>query len=153
MTAPMRTQTTRLETAVVTPFVAELRGGGSDARTVTDPLATVTASGNHHGLVMRNNTARGDQGQMSTPVREVMRTVTTAGHQSLITPGDIEAAKAQVDDCYFRMIEPSEAAAAMAFPSTYEWSGNRRERTRLAGNAVTPPAARDIVGAVAAALA
>ena len=66
---------------------------------------------------------------------------------------DIEAAKAQVDDCYFRMIEPSEAAAAMAFPSTYEWSGNRRERTRLAGNAVTPPAARDIVGAVAAALA
>ncbi len=32
-------------------------------------------------------------------------------------------------------------------------SWNRRERTRLAGNAVTPPAARDIVGAVAAALA
>ena len=135
MTAPMRTQTTRLETAVVTPFVAELRGGGSDAR---------------YALIMRNN-AGGSE--MSTPVHEVMRTVTTAGHQSLITPGDIEAAKAQVDDCYFRMIEPSEAAAAMAFPSTYEWSGNRRERTRLAGNAVTPPAARDIVGAVAAALA
>ena len=179
MTAPMRTQTTRLETAVVTPFVAELRGGGSDARTVTDPLATVTASGNHHGLVTpyygQSKTARGTGdplgtlttrdryalimrnnaggSEMSTPVHEVMRTVTTAGHQSLITPGDIEAAKAQVDDCYFRMIEPSEAAAAMAFPSTYEWSGNRRERTRLAGNAVTPPAARDIVGAVAAALA
>lgn len=179
MTAPMRTQTTRLETAVVTPFVAELRGGGSDARTVADPLATVTASGNHHGLVTpyygQSKTARGTGdplgtlttrdryalimrnnaggSEMSTPVHEVMRTVTTAGHQSLITPGDIEAAKAQVDDCYFRMIEPSEAAAAMAFPSTYEWSGNRRERTRLAGNAVTPPAARDIVGAVAAALA
>ena len=179
MSAPMRTQTTRLETAVVTPFVAELRGGGSDARTVADPLATVTASGNHHGLVTpyygQSKTARGTGdplgtlttrdryalimrnnaggSEMSTPVHEVMRTVTTAGHQSLITPGDIEAAKAQVDDCYFRMIEPSEAAAAMAFPSTYEWSGNRRERTRLAGNAVTPPAARDIVGAVAAALA
>ena len=179
MTAPMRTQTTRLETAVVTPFIAELRGGGSNARTVTDPLATVTASGNHHGLVTpyygQSKTARGTGdplgtlttrdryalimrnnaggSEMSTPVHEFMRTVTTAGHQSLITPGDIEAAKAQVDDCYFRMIEPSEAAAAMAFPSTYEWSGNRRERTRLAGNAVTPPAARDIVGAVAAALA
>ena len=179
MSAPMRTQTTRLETAVVTLFVAELRGGGSDARTVADPLATVTASGNHHGLVTpyygQSKTARGTGdplgtlttrgryalimrnnaggSEMSTPVHEVMRTVTTAGHQSLITPGDIEAAKAQVDDCYFRMIEPSEAAAAMAFPSTYEWSGNRRERTRLAGNAVTPPAARDLVGAVAAALA
>ena len=146
MTAPMRTQTTRLETAVVTPFVAELRGGGSDARTVTDPLATVTASGNHHGLVTpyygQSKTARGTGdplgtlttrdryalimrnnaggSEMSTPVHEVMRTVTTAGHQSLITPGDIEAAKAQVDDCYFRMIEPSEAAAAMAFPRPRE---------------------------------
>ena len=149
----MRTQTTRLETGVVMPFIAELRGGGSDARSVEAALATVTASGNHHGLVMRNNTARGDQGQMSTPAHEVMRTITTAGNQSLITPGDIEAAKAQVDDCYFRMLEPSEAARAMAFPDTYEWAGTRRERTRLAGNAVTPPAARDIVGAVADALA
>lgn len=179
---PMRTQTTRLETGIVTPFIAELRGGGSDARSVDAALATVTASGNHHGLVcpsggtwnedarptsdphrtigtreayalvMRNNTARGDQGQMSTPAHEVMRTITTTGHQSLITPGDMEAAKAQVDDCAFRMIEPSEAARAMAFPDDYEWAGNRRERTRLAGNAVTPPAARDIVGAVAAAL-
>ena len=146
---PMRTQTTRLETAVVTPFIAELRGGGSDARSVESALSTVTASGNHHALVMRNNSGGAE---MTTPAHEVMRTVTTAGHQSLITPGDIEAANAQIDDCLFRMLEPSEAARAMAFPTTYEWAGTRRERTRLAGNAVTPPTARDIVGAVAAAL-
>lgn len=126
-------------------------GASTSARSTDDPMGTLTTR-DRYALVMRNMTARGDQGQMSTPIHEVMRTVTTAGHQSLITPGDMEAAKAQVDDCYFRMIEPSEAAAAMAFPSTYEWSGNRRERTRLAGNAVTPPAALDIVGAVAAAL-
>lgn len=39
--------------SAVQPFIAELRGGGSDARPVTDPLATVTASGNHHALVCR----------------------------------------------------------------------------------------------------
>lgn len=49
-------------------FIAELRGGGSDARDVREPLATVTASGNHHTLV-RHNTARGDAGQMCTPPR------------------------------------------------------------------------------------
>ncbi|EUA31260.1 putative gp65 [Mycobacterium xenopi 3993] len=35
----------------MTPFIAELRGGGSKHRPVTDPLCTVVANGNHHGLV------------------------------------------------------------------------------------------------------
>ena len=76
---PMRTQSTRAETALVVPyyrtgvahrteqpmptvttvertglaFIAELRGGGSKdkVRPVTDPLAAVTAGGNHHMLV------------------------------------------------------------------------------------------------------
>ncbi|MFF0146003.1 DNA (cytosine-5)-methyltransferase 1 [Amycolatopsis sulphurea] len=74
---PLRTQTARHETALVVPyygtgvargagapmptmttvdtaglaFIAELRGGGSDARHVREPLATVCASGNHHMLV------------------------------------------------------------------------------------------------------
>jgi DNA (cytosine-5)-methyltransferase 1 len=51
MWLPLRTQTTRAETAMVTPFVAELRGGGPDARSVLDPAATFGANGNHHALV------------------------------------------------------------------------------------------------------
>lgn len=181
MGAPLRTQTTRLETALAVPFIAELRGGGSTARSTTDPLATVTASGNHHALItsyygsndgaqpvtqalptvttadrhallMRNNGSSGDGAEMSTPIHEVMRTVTTAGHQSLLTPGDIEAAAAQVDDVLFRMLEPSECKRAMAFPTEYVILGNRREQVRMAGNAVTPPAARDLISAVAASL-
>lgn len=201
----MRTMTTRNETGVLVPFIAELRGGSSDARTAAEPLATITASGNHHGLViptggtwnsdarpaaevlrtlatrdayalltpyygtstgsqpvtdpvgtltsrdryaliMRNNTGGAE---MTTPVTEVLRTLTTGGHQSVITPGDLEAADAHVDDCLFRMLEPSEVAAGMAFPADYRWQGNRRERVRMAGNAVTPPVARDL-GAVIA---
>jgi DNA (cytosine-5)-methyltransferase 1 len=163
------------------PFIAELRGGGSTARPVDQPAATFTASGNHHALitsyygsggagsttddpmptvttvdrhalVMRNNTSTGDGAEMLTPAHEYLRTLTTAGHQSLVTRGDIDAAEAQVDDCLFRMLEPHEVAAGMAFPADYVWQGTRRERVKLAGNAVTPPAARDLIAAVAASL-
>ena len=37
----------------------------------------------------------------------------------------------------------------MSFPLDYRWQGSKRDRVRLAGNAVTPPAARDILHAVA----
>jgi DNA (cytosine-5)-methyltransferase 1 len=212
-----RTLTTRETTALVqAPFIAELRGGGSDARPAGHPLSTVTASGNHHALIMRNNgergghpsrhttpadeylrtltangplpslltpyygtsesarptdqpvgtlttvdryaliqrhnSSKGDGAEMLTPADEPLRTLTTSGHQSLLTPGDIAAAEAQVDDCLFRMLEPHEVAAGMAFPADYHWAGTRRERVKLAGNAVTPPAARDLIAAVAASL-
>ena len=175
---PLPTRTTRENDGVaMTPFIAELRGGGSKHRPVTDPLCTVVANGNHHGLVttyygnggtrpasdalatvtaverhallMRNNTARGDQGQMSTPATEPIRTITTTGHQSLLTA---QHPTIELDDVLFRMLEPYEIAAAMDFPRSYRILGNRREQVRQAGNAVTPPAARDLVGIVAQAL-
>jgi DNA (cytosine-5)-methyltransferase 1 len=91
---PMLTRTTRecdgVASLQLPPFITPLRGGGDkeNARPVSDPLSTVTASGNHHGLalppiVMRRNTARGDAGQMCSPATEPVRTLTTAGHQSL----------------------------------------------------------------------
>lgn len=91
-TAPQRTQTARNETALAQlplPFVTPLHGGGDKdrARPVTDPLTTVCAGGNHHGLalpplIMRNNSGGPE---MTTPAAEPIRTITTAGHQSLIT--------------------------------------------------------------------
>ncbi|MGW5421945.1 hypothetical protein [Streptomyces sp. NPDC003943] len=49
---PARIVTTRETTGIVVPpFIAELRGGGSKHRPIAEPLATVCASGNHHGLV------------------------------------------------------------------------------------------------------
>lgn len=47
---------------------------------------------------------------------------------------------------------PHEHAAGMAFPTTYRWQGTKRERTRLAGNAVTPPASRDLLAVIAESL-
>ena len=170
MTGPIRTLTTRSETALAThPFIAELRGRGSTARSTNDPLATLTVGGTHHGLVapyygrstaaaptgnaLGTLTTHEKYGLVSTPVTEPIRTLTAAGHQSLITPGDIEAADALVDDCLFRMLEPHEAHAAMAFPADYKWRGTRREQFRLSGNAVTTNVARDIFTVIAETLA
>jgi DNA (cytosine-5)-methyltransferase 1 len=138
---PLPTQLTR--DAYGLAFIAELRGGGSDARHVREPLSTVTASGNHHMLV-RQNTPRGNPAQMCTPATEPARTITTTGHQSLVGWPDAKA----VEDCSFRMLEPHEIQAAMAFHGDYRVLGNRRERVRQLGNAVTPPAAEHLLRGV-----
>lgn len=174
-------------------------------------LATIVASGNHHALVvppafiMRNN---GGGAEMVTPIDEVMRTLTTKGHQSLLVPynrtgdakqvseamgtlvgndrfalvvptergkdgarkrarevseelptqtarqtlGLVAPAEVDVDDCGFRMLQPLEIGAGMAFPSTYIVTGNKREQVKQYGNAVTPPVMSWLVSRVADAL-
>jgi DNA (cytosine-5)-methyltransferase 1 len=170
---PMRTRTTRDTEALVIPMRAN-----NVAKATSLPFDTFAANGLHHALLMRNNTARGDQGQMSTPVSEPMRTLTTTGHQSLIQWADtlidfngppralsrelptqttvegdgLLGSYPDVQDCLFRMLEPHEIAAGMAFPPDYTILGNKREQVRQAGNAVTPPAARDLISAVAESL-
>jgi DNA (cytosine-5)-methyltransferase 1 len=64
--------------------VVELQRHGDVADGHTSPVHTIRAGGQHHALIMRNNTARGDQGQMVTPEHEPMRTLTTSGTQSVI---------------------------------------------------------------------
>jgi DNA (cytosine-5)-methyltransferase 1 len=172
---PLRAQTARLQDALVVP----LRANGH-ARPVADPLPTFAAGGTHHALLMRNNTARGDQGQMSTPTSEPMRTLLAeGGKQSLIrwddrlyaydtgdlapvadplatqttVQGDALLGPAvRVEDCSFRMLEPHEIGAGMAFAADYRVLGNKRERVRQYGNAVTPPAARDLIAALVEAI-
>jgi DNA (cytosine-5)-methyltransferase 1 len=166
----------------VPPFLTPLRSGRPRTiRADTEPLATVVAGGGNHGLaipplVMRNNTPRGGPGQMYTPVNEPLRTITTAGHQSLLVPyyGNGTARRASepigtltardryalatgralidVDDVRFRMLEPHEIAAAMAFGPSYVVLGSKRQRVRQLGNAVTPPVAEVIVSALVEAI-
>jgi DNA (cytosine-5)-methyltransferase 1 len=50
------------------------------------------------------------------------------------------------------MLEPHEIQAAMAFLPDYQVLGNKREQVRQLGNAVTPPAARDLIAAIAESL-
>jgi DNA (cytosine-5)-methyltransferase 1 len=146
-------------------LVVPLRTNGI-AAPVTDVVPTVTAGGNHHALLMRNNTGGAE---MCTPVTEPARTVTTAGHQSLLVPYNrtgharpvtqpaptitthdraaLLNVDQVIDDCGFRMLEPREIAAAMAFPAGYIPTNlSKRDQVKLAGNAVTPPVMTWIIG-------
>lgn len=143
------------------PFIAELRGGGSTARPVTAPLATVTASGNHHALItrdrhgitvapkgplMRNNGGSHGSAHLTIPTKEPARTITTASADTL------NGGTVNIDDVRFRMLNTHEITRAMAFPTNYIIRGNRGEKVKQAGNAVTPPTARDIIKTVAQAM-
>ena len=77
-----------------------------------DPGTLTTVD--RYALIQRHNGSEGDGAEMLTPAAEYLRTLTTKGHQSLITAGDIAAAEVQVDDCLFRMLEPHEVAARTA---------------------------------------
>jgi DNA (cytosine-5)-methyltransferase 1 len=48
--------------------------------------AQSVCTGGHLGVVIRQNSARGNPGQMATPAHEPIRTLTQAGHQSLVIP-------------------------------------------------------------------
>lgn len=147
---PMPTRTTTETDALVVP----LRNHGVAKRT-SAPIDTVAASGNHHALVMRNN-GESTTGWQTTPVREPLRTLTTAGHQSLIDTEEIPTVTMSLSDdeiwqmvydAEFRMLEPDEIKRGMSFAADYVLLGNKREQVRMAGNAVTPNAARDIIAA------
>ena len=178
VTDPARAQTARLQDALVVP----LRNNGVARPPADSPLPTFAAAGQHHALVMRNNTPRGDGGQMSTPLDEPIRALTTAGHQSLIrwdhllVPYYSTRATARevrdpmgtvstvdryalvgpqiaVEDCTFRMLDVHEIKAGMAFaPGFLMPVGAKRDKVRMLGNAVTPPAARDLIAALVEAI-
>ncbi|MGC5011386.1 DNA cytosine methyltransferase [Streptosporangium sp. DT93] len=162
---PMRTQTARNETGLAFPpaalgaFIAELRGGGSDARSIAEALATVTASGNHHGLVTPPTTNTGDPGALlvpyygtgaARPATHPVGALTTRDRYALATTDD--APQVDIADVLFRMLEPHEIGKAMAFTGGYQVLGNKRQRVRQYGNAVTPPVAEVIISALVEAI-
>lgn len=186
---PFRTMHTSASKAVACPPLLVPAGGtwNDTATSVQSPFRTRTSreaealvrTWPSAAMVMRNNSATEGQSWPCTPVSEPVRTITTAGHQSLVRwdhlvygydSGQLRSVRTplptqttvdgdaligpdiDVDSCTFRMLEPDEIRAAMAFGSGYTVLGNRRERIRQLGNAVTPPAARDLISAIAEAI-
>jgi len=135
--APVRTMTTRSETAVLVPYY-----GNATARTAADPHGTVTSRDRCAMVIpLRNH-------NIAKALSDPLDTVAAAGnHHGIATTA------ASLEDCEFRMLEPYEIKQAMAFGADYVMRGSRREQVRLAGNAVTPPAARDLISAVVDSLA
>ena len=151
-------------------LVVPLRRHGVAAPAGTHPIATVAAGGTHHALVMRNNQGGAE---MLTPTGQPVRTLTTKGHQSLVqAPGHalfqydtgtlrplsdplptqttvegdaLLGVAVDVDDCTLRMLAVDEIKQGMAFDAGFLFVPTSGEnKIRMLGNAVTPPAARDL---------
>jgi DNA (cytosine-5)-methyltransferase 1 len=150
-TAPMRAQTTRRETGIaLPPFVIPMRGGGDAerARDIHTPLHTVSAGGNHHGLIEGIESllvpyyGNGEPAPVGRPVGAIP----TRDRYALASPA------VDIADVRFRMLEPHEIARAMAFVDGYIVLGDKRAQVKQYGNAVTPPAAELIVSALVEAI-
>lgn len=105
------------------PFIVEYRNH-ADASPVTKPLATVTAGGNHHALVVpyRNAAVK--------TTEEPFHTMSTVDSAALVGPA------VAIEDCWFRMVQPREQLYAQRFPHDYIVHGTKGEQTMQAGNAV-----------------
>ncbi|MGW3491538.1 DNA cytosine methyltransferase [Streptomyces sp. NRRL F-5630] len=132
VTVPMRTRTTRESEAVLTPapFITEHRGGGSTTRAISDPLAAITAGGNHHGLVIPYR--RG----LAKTTAEPLHTVATRESAALVLGAEAAETDVRLDDCYFRMLSPREHLRAQRFTDEYVVLGHGGDQTKQAGNAV-----------------
>jgi len=115
-------------------LIRNYTGGAEMARPVTDPAGTVTAV-DHHALLVDYHGA----GKPGRPVDEPHRTIDSRDRYGLVEPS------IDVEDCGFRMLEPHEIGRAMAFDDGYVVLGNKRERVRQYGNAVTPPVMAEIL--------
>lgn len=137
---PFRTQSTRHQDALIVP----LRNNGNSAP-VSTPLRTFAAGGQHHALVTPEQAAlySYDSGQLR-PLDMPMTTQTTVEGDALIGGEFVD-----VDDCTLRMLSVAEIQAGMAFAGRYVLLGKaKRDKVRMLGNAVTPPASRDLAACV-----
>jgi DNA (cytosine-5)-methyltransferase 1 len=165
---PVSTLDTSNRLGVVQPFIVELRNG-KNARSVDDPLSTITTKGAHHGVCepfiiplnhgkedLRSHSLdkpmpvvttldawgivqpflikyNGTGGSMSPD--DPLDTVTAKDRFALIEPY-LEGGEYAILDIRFRMLQPHELAAAMSFPKSYHFVGNREQKVKQIGNAV-----------------
>lgn len=148
--SPLAAQTTTAQLGLVTT----LRRNGDTLPADMAPAATFAASGYHHGLVMGG---AGEQKMRSDldphraqrasgadflviPYRKGARPHRPGAHplstQATRTQHGFMRPAVDINDCYFRMFKPREAANAQAFERDYIIHGNQGEQQMQAGNAV-----------------
>ncbi len=138
---PMRAQTARAENALVIP----LRNNGVAKPVDSSPWLTFAAGGTHQALLYGY-----DSGRLRSAGAAPLPAQTTIEGDAVLRP---TARPVDVDACTFRMLTVDEIRAGMAFTPGYTLLGTaKRAKVRMLGNAVTPPAARDLVAAVVEAI-
>jgi DNA (cytosine-5)-methyltransferase 1 len=146
--APVGTLVTKENRALVTPYLITVNHGEGDTtrrgRSVDDPLGTVTGSMGEGVCEPFLISYYGTENMSGAD--DPVPTVTTKDRFAVV--------EARQDrymlDIRFRMLQPRELARAQGFPDSYQFTGNREAVVKQIGNAVPPPMAAALVGAVMA---
>lgn len=164
---PLPSRTVKIGDGVVVPgsFITMSRRNGRPMPAGEEPLAAMTAGGNHHGLTVPGAFIQKHHGgldyarieHMTKDVGEPLPGVVAKPNLSLVIPYRRGSAKTtaeplhtvatresaalcsidiDVNDCHFRMLKPREHLRAQRFPDSYTVTGNQGEQTMQAGNAV-----------------
>lgn len=161
---PTPTQVAKQSHVLISPYYGS--GSGETCQSAEEPLPTVTSKGRfgmvvpitHAGGIDRALDANSDPLPTVTGANRGELAFITAQHgerpgqaprvHDVDLPAPTIAAKGHIDlveatpdyDILFRMLEPHELAAAMGFTSeeaTYEFAGNKTEKIKQIGNAVS----------------
>lgn len=142
---PLPTQTKRQVVGlVIPPMMITLRGTEdrqvrSSAQPVSEPLSTVCAKGQHHGLLLPPEAEHAFTVQyykqfQATPIDEPIPTIPSKDRHGLV----ITQGATRLEDCRFRMLEPDELKRGMGFPSDYVVLGNKKEQVKQIGLSIGP---------------
>lgn len=107
-------------------FLLSQASGGAP-RSADDPMPTITTDGALQLVEPFTMPYCSNGGQLARPVSQPMGTITTKDRIALVQPAG--------GDVLFRMLQPHELAAAMGFPSDYEFLGSKSDRVKMIGNA------------------
>lgn len=106
---------------------------GSSIERPLPAMTTVNKLGLIESHIIQYNSASGPQS-----IDEPLPTIPTKDRFGLVQP----VINGQVLDIRFRMLQPHELAAAMGFPSNYQFRGNKTEVVKQIGNAVVVQVSR-----------
>lgn len=149
MTDPVSTITTTDHNALVTSYLMKMYSTNV-GQSLTEPLHTITAGGNHFSEV-RAFLTQYNGSSIGQDVREPLNTISTHDRFGLVI---VNGQDYFIVDIGMRMLEPHELFAAQGFPRDYiidrDAKGNRYPKTAQVarcGNSVPPPFAEHLVRA------
>ena len=134
---PLSTICTKQEHCLVSPLLLGQQSGAK-GRPIDKPCPTIATAGAISLLTPFVTEYYGNGKARS--VKEPLPTVTTKDRFGVTVPG--------VFDIGFRMLQPSELAAATGFPAGYKFTGTKCEVVKQIGNAVPPGFARAMLGKI-----
>lgn len=128
--------------SLIEPFIFANRHNNAP-KTINEPVPSL-CTGEHIAvvepvIVKYNRTAKSGK-----PVDVPLDTISTRDRFGLVQP----IVNGYALDIRFRMLQPHELAAAMSFPKSYSFAGNKGDIVRQVGNAVDCSMSRALCGAI-----